>query len=141
MDSTVNRAHQHGTNLPRHTGDLSSDKNLLTGSCDHAVGKSRGGLTTKIHAVVDGKQRPLILPLRPGHGGDEPVFRKLLDAIRMDKNGCGAPCTRMDCASADKAYPTRALCKYLRDRGIQCVIPEKEDQTANRKRNGKAAGR
>ena len=35
--------------------------NLLAEPADHAIGRSRGGLSTKIHALVDGKGRPLVL--------------------------------------------------------------------------------
>jgi hypothetical protein len=28
---------------------------------DHALGRSRGGLSTKIHAAVDGRRRPLVI--------------------------------------------------------------------------------
>lgn len=42
---------------------------------------------------------------------------------------------------ADKASSSKAICKYLHDRGIQCVIPEKEDQKANRQRKGSVGGR
>ena len=36
---------------------------------DHAVGRSRGGLSTKIHAAVDGRGRPLAILLTPGQAG------------------------------------------------------------------------
>lgn len=35
--------------------------NLYDEPADHAIGRSRGGLTTKIHALVDGNGRPLVL--------------------------------------------------------------------------------
>lgn len=41
---------------------------------------------------------------------------------------------------SDNAYSLKATRGYLRDRGIQCVIPEREDHKANRKRKGKAGG-
>jgi hypothetical protein len=47
VDSTIARAHQHATNLTRHTGAGSNYTNLLTEPPDHAVGRSRGGLSTK----------------------------------------------------------------------------------------------
>ena len=37
---------------------------------DHAIGRSRGGLTTKTHALVDGRGLPLVLALTPGQAGD-----------------------------------------------------------------------
>jgi hypothetical protein len=33
---------------------------------DHALGRSRGRLSTKIHAAVDGQGRPLAILLTPG---------------------------------------------------------------------------
>jgi putative transposase len=33
---------------------------------DHAIGRSRGGLSTKIHALVDGKGMPLLLLVATG---------------------------------------------------------------------------
>lgn len=98
-------------------------------------------MSTKIHALVDGNRRPLVLLLGPGQAGDAPMFENLMNAIRVEKLGPGAPRTRPMRAMADKAYSSKAIRKYLRDRGIQCVIPEKDDQKANRKRKGSAGGR
>jgi hypothetical protein len=36
----------------------------------HAIGRSRGGRTTKIHAVSDGRGRPVAFLLTPGHIAD-----------------------------------------------------------------------
>ena len=122
-------------------GDLSNYKNLLDEPVDHAVGKSRGGLTTKIHALVDGNKRPLVLLLGPGQGGDAPMFENLMEALRVERNGRGRARIRPDRAMADKAYSSKGIRSYLRTHGIQCVIPEKEDQKANRQRKGSAGGR
>src|SRR5690606_39349925 len=35
------------------------------------MGRSRGGLTTKIHALVDAKGRPVVLKLTPGQARSE----------------------------------------------------------------------
>jgi transposase len=40
------------------------------GGGEGALGRSRGGLTTKIHAVVDGLGRPLCFLLTPGQAAD-----------------------------------------------------------------------
>ena len=37
------------------------------------MGRSRGGLTTKIHALVDAEGRPVKLILTPGQAGDAPA--------------------------------------------------------------------
>lgn len=35
-----------------------------------AIGRSRGGRTTKIHAIVDAHERPIAIEVTPGHLGD-----------------------------------------------------------------------
>jgi hypothetical protein len=55
VDSTIDRAHQHAATLPRTTGSGSNHTNLLLEPPDHGIGRSRGGLSTKIHQLVDGR--------------------------------------------------------------------------------------
>ena len=69
-----------------------------------AIGRSRGGLTTKIHLAVDGRGRPLSILLTPGQAGDNPQLLPLLDAIRVKGSGLGRPRKRPDMLIADKAY-------------------------------------
>ncbi len=53
IDSTINRAHHHATSLPRSTGAVWNHRNPRVEPADHAIGRSRGGLT-KSHHAVDG---------------------------------------------------------------------------------------
>ena len=69
------------------------------------------------------------------------MFQNLMETLKVRKAGPGATRTRPDQAMADRAYSSKDIRQYLRERGIQCVIPEREDPTANRKRMGKASGR
>ena len=46
------------------------------------MGRSRGGLTTKIHALTDAHGLPLELVLTPGQAGDCPVAAGLLGHLR-----------------------------------------------------------
>ena len=62
-------------------------------------------------------------------------------ALKVDRECPWRPRTRPDRAMADKAYSSKAIRTYLLGRGIECVIPEKYDQKANRKRKGPAGGR
>lgn len=52
----------------------SSYKNLPAEPGDHGLGRSRGGFTTKVHAVVDTGCRPTTLRLGPGQAGDNPML-------------------------------------------------------------------
>ena len=102
------------------------------------LGRSRGGLTSKIHLAADRKCRPLSLVLTAGQAADSPQFVPVLQKIRI-RLPVGRPRTRPGAVAADKAYSSRANRSYLRGRGIKAVIPEKRDQTANRKKKGSGA--
>ena len=108
---------------------------------DHAIGRSRGGLSSKIHALVDHDGRPLVVLVGAGQANDSPVFPQLLGRLKVARPGRGRPRTRPRAVLADKAYSARAHRKALRDRGIIAVIPEPSDQIRHRKRRGSVGGR
>jgi len=118
-----------------------NDKNLAAGPGREALGRSRGGLSTKIHLAADRRCRPVTRILTPGQHGDCPQLIPLLEAVRIARRGKGRPRTRPGRAMADKAYSSAANRAYLRRRGIQAVIPVKEDQKKNRRARGRDGGR
>ena len=107
---------------------------------DHALGRSRGGLTTKIHLAADSRCRPPAFVLTPGRAGDAPAFPEVMAQLRVSRP-IGRPRTTPDVVLADKAYSSRAIRTHLRQRGIRTVIPQPADQAANRKRRGRLGGR
>jgi Transposase DDE domain len=105
-------------------GALANDKNPGGGKADReGLGRSRGGLSTKIHLAADRRCRPLTRITTPGQHGDCPQFIPLMQAIRIGRRGKGQPRTRPGRAMADKAYSSAANRAYLRRRGIKAVIP------------------
>ena len=106
-----------------------------------AIGRSRGGLTTKIHLAADLRCRPVARLTSPGQHGDSPRFVPLMDAIRIRRRGLGRPRRRPGRAMADKAYSSRANRAWLRRHHITAVIPVKEDQKKHRRDRGRAGGR
>ncbi|MBG6213415.1 transposase [Cryobacterium sp. CAN_C3] len=72
-------------------GDLSNYTNLLDEPPDHAIGRSRGGLTAQIQALCDAKMRPLALLLGPGQGGDSPLFPEVMGSLEVPRVGGGRP--------------------------------------------------
>ena len=108
---------------------------------DHGLGRSRGGLTTKLHLAVEQGQRPLSVVVTAGQRGDSPQFEAVMAGIRVPRLGRGRPRTRPNKVRADKAYSSRHNRAYLRRRGIGCTIPEPDDQVRNRKRRGADGGR
>lgn len=136
MDSTIARAHQHSTNITRHTGDGSKYTNPRVEPPDQAIGRSRGGLSTKVHRLVDGHGLPLVVLISAGQSGDCPAFAHLLEHLRVPRIGGGRPRTRPGWVRGDKAYSSRANRELLRRRGIGAVIAEPYDQACNRRRRG-----
>ena len=45
------------------------------------MGRSRGGLTTKIHALVDANGLPVVLKLTPGQAHDGKSAADMLDSL------------------------------------------------------------
>lgn len=114
---------------------------MFTEPEDHGLGRSRGGLTTKLHLAVEQAQKLMSLVVSAGQRGDSPQFQVVLGRIRVPRTGPGRPRTRPDRVRADKAYSSRVNRAYLSKRGIRCTIPEKRDQIANRKKRGSHGGR
>ncbi|MET8768218.1 MULTISPECIES: IS5 family transposase [unclassified Streptomyces] len=135
IDSTIVRAHQHAAATGRKGGGTGDEPD------DHALGRSRGGLTTKIHLACDGKGRPLAILVTPGQRHDSVCARPLLERIRVPRTGTGRPRCRPDRVIADKAYSSRGFRAYLRQRGIAHTIPEKTDQRRHRLKRGGHGGR
>jgi transposase len=142
VDSTICRAHQHAAGARR---DGQSQKEPPGGigaePDDHALGRSRGGWTTKIHLACEQGQRPLSLLVTAGQRGDSPQFVAVLEGIRVPRLGPGRPRRRPLRVRGDKAYSSRGNRAYLRKRGIRSTIPEPADQVGHRKRRGSSGGR
>ncbi|SCF44755.1 Transposase [Micromonospora mirobrigensis] len=142
VDSTICRAHQHAAGA-RHDGDAQREPagGAVSEPADHGLGRSRGGLTTKIHLACEQGQKPLSILVTAGQRGDSPQFVPVLRGIRVPRLGPGRPRQRPDRVRGDKAYSSRANRDYLRHRGIKATIAEPADQAQNRKRRGAAGGR
>lgn len=140
VDSTTVRAHQHAAGA-RSAPQKEPAGGVTPEPADHALGRSRGGFTTKVHLACEQGQKVMSLLLTAGQRGDSPQFRNVLEKIGVPRVGSGRPRTRPDRVRADKAYSSRANRAYLRRRGIPATIPEPADQIGHRKRRGSAGGR
>ena len=75
------------------------------------MGRSRGGLTTKIHAVVDANGNPFRLKLTEGQAHDGRSADDMLDSVGKGQT-----------LLADRAYDSDALRDTLADRGARANI-------------------
>ncbi|MFF1414509.1 IS5 family transposase [Streptomyces sp. NPDC058289] len=135
VDSTVCRAHQHaaGARKRGRPGRWEPDH--------HALGRSRGGLSTKVHLASDSRARPRGFHVTAGQAGDAPAFEAIMARIQVPRSGIGRPRTRPVAVLADRAYSSRAIRGHLRRRGIKAVIPQSADQIGHRLKRGRAGGR
>ncbi len=92
VDSTVARAHQHAAGA-RKRGDLQAEPpgGVADEPADHGLGRSRGGLTTKVHLACEQGQKPLSVVITAGQRGDSPQFQVVLGRIRVPRPGRGRP--------------------------------------------------
>ncbi|MFI1470988.1 IS5 family transposase [Streptomyces wuyuanensis] len=135
VDPTACRAHQHAAGAGKKGAPEPAEPD------GHALGRSRGGLSTKVHLAGDSHARPLALRLTAGQAGDAPAFEAVMASIRVPRSGPGRLRTRPDTILADRAYSSRAIRKHLRRRGIRAVIPQPSDQAGHRRRRGRSGGR
>jgi transposase len=110
-DSTIVRAHACAAGAPAPGQALPPHQ---------ALGRSRGGFSTKIHFLVNGLGQPLRALLTPGQAADSPQVPLLFDQF--------AP----GMAILDKAYDTDAVLAFFADQGTIPVIPPKANRVVQR---------
>ena len=87
------------------------------GEQKQAVGRSRGGRNTKIHALADAKGRLIAILLTGGEAHDCPVAERLIRRVKSAKRMLG-----------DKAYDSAELREELDERGTRPVIPNRSNR-------------
>ena len=118
--------------LHPHQGPPLGQRLQKKGDAIQAVGRSRGGRTSKIHALADHLGRPVAFTLTPGNIADISVAKDLLDTVDPPKR-----------LLADKAYDADSLRTWLKHRNVEAVIPSNAtrrtpyplDKIAYRRRN------
>jgi len=106
-----------------------------------ALGRSRGGLTSKIHLLADSRCRPLARLTSAGQRHDSLALVPLMGQLAIARRCPGRPRTRPGRVLGDKAYSSAAIRGHLRRRGITATIPEPADQVKNRLKRGSRGGR
>lgn len=102
VDATHIKVHQHGAN-PR------------GGQALHAIGRTKGGLNSKLHAVVDGKGRALALVLTAGQVHELRAAPQLLESLRKV------------ILIGDKAYGSKDFARLVAERDSRICVPAKSN--------------
>jgi len=101
-DGSYVRAHQHASGARR--GE------------DRAIGKSRGGATTKIHMAADAHGNPIDFEITGGEVHDATAADKIIEKIGTAEH-----------LIADKGYDSEAIRETARQAGMNPVIPRRSN--------------
>ena len=104
IDTSIVRVHQHGARITRNR--------------KQSMGRSRGGLTSKIHALVDANGLPVRLALTAGEAHDNRLADKLLSRLKAGSM-----------LLADRGYDADWIRALAADRGAWANIPPKRNRT------------
>ena len=107
------RLHGHSRPPARRWGEKKGDD-------DQALGRSRGGFSTKLHIAVEATGRPVELTLTPGQAHDMTQASRLL--AEHDPHYL----------IADKGYDSDEFILQIRSRGSTPVIPSRAGRTVAR---------
>jgi transposase len=87
------------------------------GEHNQAVGRSRGGRNTKIHAIANAKGRLVTFVLTGGEAHDCPIAAELIEATDP-----------AEILLADKGYDSAELRQQLKDQGTKPIIPNRSNR-------------
>jgi transposase len=104
IDTSIVRVHQHGACVARNKRQ--------------SMGRSRGGLTSKIHALVDSSGLPIRLALTTGEAHDNRLAAKLLSRLKSGSM-----------LLADRGYDADWIRDLVRQHGAWANIPPKRNRT------------
>ena len=93
-----------------------------------ALGRSRGGLTTKVQLRAEGGGQPMTLVLTPGQRHEATVFAPLREQRAVRRPGRGRPRLRPARIVGAKGYTGRAHRASCRRRGIRITIPTRRTE-------------
>ena len=101
-DGSYIRAHQHASGARR--GE------------ERAIGKSRGGSTTKLHLAADSHGNPIDFEITGGEVHDSKIANQLIEKVGVAENFI-----------ADKGYDSDSIRDQARASGMNPVIPRKSN--------------
>jgi transposase len=118
LDGTIVRAHRAAAGAEKQGPDGAAEPS------NHALGRSVGGFSTKIHLLSDGNGVPLDATLTPGQTHESTQVETVMEQVAIERaSGCIR--RRPRCLAADRAYDAIRIRHFLRSRGITPVIPPK----------------
>jgi Transposase DDE domain len=121
LDAALRRRH-------RGPGAPARRRGAEKGGGDEALGRSRGGFSTKLHLRAERGGKPMVLVLTGGERHEQPVLPRLMERGAVKRPGRGRPRIRPDRVAGGEGYSRKKVRRYLGGRRIAAVIPTKADQ-------------
>lgn len=93
---------------------------------NHALGRSKGGFSTKIHLLADAQGIPLAMVITAGQSNEAKSFENTMNQLpaRFAK--------RPEALAGDKAYSSNKIRQWCKSRGITAVIPTRSNERRRR---------
>ena len=107
VDSTHVKVHADGSNP-------------AGGQAPQAMGRTKGGLNTKIHAVVNARSQAIVIALSSGNEADISLAEELTECLPEDSTLIG-----------DKGYDSSTLRQTAAAKGVQTCIPGRTNRTTS----------
>ncbi|PYE55301.1 transposase [Deinococcus yavapaiensis KR-236] len=95
---------------------------------EQALGRSRGGFSTKLHLRAEGNGKPMAFVLSGGERHEAKFLESLLDLGKVKRAGRGRPRSKSAVLVGDRGYSYPSLRRLLSKRNIKAVIPTRRDQ-------------
>jgi len=105
VDSTHVKVHADGSNP-------------AGGQASEAMGRTKGGLNTKIHALVNARSQAVVIALSAGNQADISLAEELTECLPEHSTLIG-----------DKAYDSSSLRQTAATKGINTCIPARSNRT------------
>ncbi|WP_394803501.1 IS5 family transposase [Huintestinicola butyrica] len=105
------------TSIKAHPQSAGAKKGAVNAENNQFIGVSRGGKTTKIHAVVDGLGNPVCFMLTGGQVHDSKAAVDVLSGINISGSNI----------LGDKAYGTEKIRTYITEQNAKYTIPPREN--------------
>jgi transposase len=120
IDGSMVRAHKAAAGAAKKGGPAEEPQ-------DHALGRSRGGFSTKLHLVCDAGGLPIAVDVSPGQDHETTRMERVMESVHV-ASPRGAARKRPRRLAADKAYSAAWVRDWLKQRRIAPVIAHRENE-------------
>jgi len=122
VDGTIVQSHRVASGAPK--GELTTEENATK----QALGRSRGGYSTKLHVLTDGQGIPLAVTATAGQKNEAPEYHNVMRACPIN---LFRKAKRPDALAADKAYSSQKIREHIAKLEIEDVIPRRSNEKSN----------